>query len=174
MKLTKILTFFVLIMCLSLGLSAQSSGVDRYFEDYQDDDRFSLITVSSKMFSLFVNFDLEDPAEKEMVDAISKLKGLKMLIGSEVLEAQGIYDEVAEKPKGSMEELMSVRNNQQGEFKFYLTESNGTISELLMIGYESENVMILSLVGDLDLRQIAALSQKMNIQGFEHFNHIKH
>lgn len=171
MKLTTILTFIVLTVCIPFGLMAQSSGIDRYFEDYKEDDRFSLITVSSRMFSLFAEFDMNDPAEKELVDALSKLKGMKMLIGSEVLEAQGIYEDVVQKPASSMEELMSVRDANQ-EFQFFITEANGTISELLMIGYEEENVMILSLVGEIDLRQIAALSQKMNLTGFEHFNHV--
>ncbi|MEM7370380.1 MAG: DUF4252 domain-containing protein [Bacteroidota bacterium] len=171
MKLTTILTFFVLTVCFTIEMVAQSSGVDRYFEDYKEDDRFSLITVSGRMFSIFAEFDMNDPAEKHLVDAISKLKGMKMLIGSDVLEARGIYDEIVQKPASSMEELMSVRDSGQ-EFQFFITEDDGTISELLMIGYQSENVMILSLVGDLDLQQIAALSQKMALNGFEHFNHV--
>ena len=41
-----------------------------------------------------------------------------------------------------------------------------------MVGYDSAQVFMLSLVGEINLKQIAALSQKMNIDGFEHFKNI--
>ena len=150
---------------------AQSSGLDRYFEEFKEDERFTQITVSSKMFNLFVNFELDDPNEQELVEAISKLKGLKSLVGIEVAEAAEIYNRAIKRPEGEMDELMSVKDG-SGHFKFFITESSGTVSELLMIGYDTSKIFMISLVGDMNLRQIAALSQKMNINGFEHFKNI--
>lgn len=171
MKRILFFALLVLSMCISTGMYAQSSAIDRYYEQYSDDDRFSRITVSSKMFSLFVNFDMDDPDEQELVEAISKLKGLKMLVGDEIADAKTIFKEVSSKPSENMDELMSVVNNNT-EFRFFITESGGKISELLMLGHEGENLFMLSLVGEIDLKQIAALSRKMNIEGFEHFQNI--
>ncbi len=166
---------YYITMALFVGFlisaQAQSSGIDRYYEKYKDDDRFSQITVSSKMFGLFVNFEMDDPAEQELVETISKLEGLKMLVGSDIDEAKSIFEQVVQKPRSNMDELMSIRDK-EAEFMFFITESDGTISELLMVGYDDAEVMLLSLVGEIDLKQISALSQKMNIQGFEHFKNI--
>ncbi len=166
--LTTLITVF---LGMSVGLYGQSSAIDRYFEEYKLDERFSQITVSSKMFSLFVNFELDDPAEQELVETISKLKGLKTLVGMEIPESREIYDKVVRQPEGNMDELMSVKDG-SAEFKFFMTESEGKISELLMVGFDTSKVMMLSLVGEIDLKQIAALSRKMNIDGFEHFQNI--
>ena len=164
---------YILIAFIGLSLPAwaQSSGLDRYFEEFQDDERFTQITVSSKMFNLFVNFEMDDPDEQELVEAISKLKGLKSLVGLEVNEAAELYKQVVERPAGEMDELMSVKDG-SGQFRFFITETAGTVSELLMIGYDTSKIFMISLVGDMNLRQIAALSQKMNINGFEHFKNI--
>lgn len=168
MKYLSLITLFITSTTILL---AQSSGIDRYYEQYQDDDRFTHVTVSSRMFGLFVNFEMDDPAEQELVKTISKLKGLKMLVGTEISDANEIYKNAVKKPESVMDELMSVKDG-DAQFKFFVSESNGKISELLMVGHESSKVLILSLVGEIDLKQIAALSQKMNIEGFEHFKNI--
>ena len=170
MKKQLILTACLLL--LAVGMRAQTA-VDRYFEAYSDDDRFTRVSVSAKMFSLFANFDMDDPDEQELVETISKLKGLKMIIGEDIDNAKSIYQQAAKLPSGKMEELMSVQDNQR-EFRFYISESGGKVSELLMVGYEDRQVMILSIIGEIDLKQISSLSRKMNIDGFEHLNHISH
>lgn len=161
----------LMLFGLSQGLYAQTS-IDRYFDQYQEDERFSSVSVSSRMFDLFMDLEADDPDETAFLETISKLDGFKALIGANVPNAASIYQDVMALPANDMEELMSVTDSQR-EFRFYITESDGTISELLMVGYEDESVMMMSLTGDIDLRQISALSKKMNIQGFEHFNKVK-
>jgi hypothetical protein len=41
-----------------------------------------------------------------------------------------------------------------------------------MVGYDLEQLMMMSLVGNIDLRKLSALSQKMDIQGFEYFQQL--
>lgn len=165
------LILLVVLVCSGSELLAQSSGIDRYYDEFKSDDRFSEITVSSRMFGLFVNFEMDDPDEQELVDAITKLKGLKMLVGTEIDEAPAIYSKVVKEPESNMDVLMSV-DDSRAKFKFFITEANGNISELLMVGYEGTKVLMLSLVGEIDLKQVAKLSQKMNIDGFHHFENV--
>ncbi|MEL6592697.1 MAG: DUF4252 domain-containing protein, partial [Bacteroidota bacterium] len=68
-----------------------------------------------------------------------------------------------------MEELMSMSENGV-EFRFYKTEAGDKISEVVMVGYDSQNFMLVSVTGDIDLQAIAELSQSMNIPGFENFD----
>ena len=79
---------------------------------------------------------------------------------------------VVNRPARDMDELMTVSETDK-EFRFYISEANGKISELLMVGFENQNVMIMSLTGDIDLKEIAALSKKMNIDGFENFKNVE-
>ena len=171
MKKLTISSLVSLLMLICSTLIAQSSGIDRYYEEYKQDDHFTTITVSSKMFSLFVNFEIDDPAEKGIVNTISKLKGLKMLIGKELENAKYTYKDVVAKPNVDMEELLAVKESDK-EFRFFITESEGKITELLMVGYEELQVLMISIVGDINLKEIAALSKKMDIEGFEHIKNV--
>ena len=161
-----------LLFWLSLpGLMAQNSAIDRYFETYREDARFSRVTVSSKMFSLFLELEGDDPDEQAIIETISKLDGLKMLVGQEVDEAKSIFGNMLKQPKANMDELMTISDVDK-EIQFFVTESGGKISELVMVGYEVDKVMILSLIGDIDLKEISRLSKKMNLDGFEHLKDI--
>jgi len=163
----------MLILVLSItSLSAQSSAIQRHFEKYGDDDRFTKITISSKMFSLFTNFETEDEGSQEMIETISKLKGLKMLVGNELDNAESMYNDIAKKPEKDMDELMRIEK-QGSEFIFFITEkSDGVISELLMIAFEEKQVMMMSIVGEIDLKKMSQLSKHMNIEGFEHLENV--
>lgn len=168
----KAIVSFIIFFSISVGIFAQSSAIDRYFEKYQDDDRFTQITVSSRMFGLFVNFEMDDPSEQELVETISNLKGLKILASDSVANVEQLFTEASNKPKAQMDELLSIKEG-EAEFNFYINETDGKINELLMVGKESHSIFILSLVGNIDLKQISALSKKMNIDAFEHFEHVE-
>lgn len=157
---------------LSLPVLAQSTSIEKYFEQYQEDARFSRVSVSSRMFDLFVDLELDNPEEQALVETISKLKGLKVLIGNAVPESRSVFKEMVKDPARNMDELLTVSEVDK-EFRFYVIESGGKISELMMVGYENEQVMMMSLTGDIDLKEIAELSQKMDIQGFENFKNVK-
>ena len=171
MKTNRNTVLLVVMLIMSATMMAQSNGIDRYYETYKQDDRFTRISVSGKMFSLFANFEMDDPTEQEALETISKIKGLKMLVGDAIPEAKSIYVQAVKRPNAEMEELMTVENKTQ-EFKFFITEANGTISELLMLMYDGQSIMMMSLVGDIDLKSISKLSEKMDIQGFEHLENV--
>ncbi len=160
------------LMAFAFTAMGQVNGIDRYFETYKDDERFTQINVSSKMFSLFVNFERDDPDEQRVVDIISKLKGLKVLIGKEVDNARQFYNKALNRPAKEMEELMDITESDKS-FKFFITESNGQISELMMLGYDSAQVILLSLVGEIDIKDISYLSRKMEINGFENLQKLE-
>jgi len=166
----KIVAMFCLFM-MGGGLMAQNNAVDRYYEQYREDDRFTRISVSSKMFDLFTNFDREDPAEQEVVETISKLKGLKMLVGNDIDGAEAMYKDVVKRPLQEMEELMTVEEK-GSKLNFFISEKDGMISELLLVSFGDRQVMMMSLVGDIDLKQISRLSKKMDLEGFEHLENI--
>jgi hypothetical protein len=69
-------------------------------------------------------------------------------------------------PSKEYEELMSVRDKDK-DMKFMIKESGGKISELLMIAGGSNDFMVMSLFGEIDLKQISRIGKKMNIDGLE-------
>ena len=166
----KLIVVFVL-MAWAGGVSAQDA-ISKFFSKYQNDESFSQVTVSSKMFSLFTNMEVESPGDKEVVDAISKLKGLRILAKKDERNARGLYAEAFKLiPMKEYEELMSVRDKDK-DMKFLIKETGGKISELLMIVGGSEEFMILSLYGEIDLKKISKIGKRMDVKGLENLENL--
>ena len=168
----KKLTTIIAAMLLGSVTWAQDDAISQFFSKYNDDPDFTQVTVTSKMFGLFTHFEPEDEDEEAVKNAISKISGLKILALENTQRGEDLYDEAFNLiPKNDYEELMTMREP-DGELKFLIKEKDGKIAELLMIRGGYENFFILSLVGEIDLKEISKLSRHMDIDGFEHLRKI--
>lgn len=164
MKQVIVAAAFLMIVSGAFGQDA----ISKFFTKYQDDESFSQVNVSPKMFSLFTKMDAEAPEDKEVLDAISKLKGLRILAKEDARNARELYKEAFSLiPVKEYEELMSVRDKDK-DMKFFIKENkNGTISELLMVMGGNTDFMVLSLFGEIDLAQVSRIGKKMDVKGLE-------
>jgi hypothetical protein len=154
------------LMIVATGLNAQDA-ISKFFTKYQSDESFTQVTISSKMFGLFTNMEADTQEDKEVLEAISKLKGLRILMKDNTSDARALYKEAFSLiPVKEFEELMSVRDKDK-DMKFYIKESGGKISELVMVMGGTNDFMILSLFGEIDLRQVSRMGKKMDVKGLE-------
>ncbi len=163
-----------LMMLMSIGVFAQDNAIAKFFSKYQDDETFSQVTISSKMFSLLTDMDIDDPEDKEVIDAISKLKGLRILAKDNARDGRVLYKEaMALLPVKDYEELMSVRDDDK-DMKFFIRSgsSAGKIAELVMVMGGNDDFMVLSLFGEIDLKQIGKIGSKMDIDGLENLHRL--
>lgn len=154
------------MMVMSLGVNAQNDAITKFFNKYQDNPDFTQVTVSSKMFSMFTNMDVEKPEDKEILEAISKIKGLRIIAKDMARDSRELYKEALSVVPKDYEELMFIRDKDE-DMKFLIKESGGKISELLMIAASNDDFKMLSLFGDIDLKKISRIGSKLNIDGLE-------
>jgi hypothetical protein len=163
----------IVMMAVAVAAQAQGDAISKFFSKYQNDETFSQVNMSSKMFSLMANLEVENPEDQEVVNMISKLKGLKILAKEEARNSRELYKEALGMiPVKEYEELMSVRDKDK-DMKFFIKESGGKISELVMVAGGNEEFMLLTLFGEIDLKQVSKISKKMNIDGLENLENIK-
>jgi hypothetical protein len=157
----------------ALSAQAQNDAISKFFTKYEDDMSFTMVNITSRMFSLFTDLEVKNQEDKEVLDAISKLQGLKMLVKDEADNARTLYKEANLLiPKVEYDELMTIRDDDKN-MRFLIKEKSGKISELLMLMGGEKEFFILSLVGDIDLSQIANLSSKMDINGLENLDKLR-
>jgi hypothetical protein len=161
--------------CLPVGEAfAQGDAITKFFTKYQDDETFSQVTISSKMFSLLVDMEVDKPEDQEIINAISKLKGLRILGKDHTRDGRTLYKEALSLlPSKDYEELMSVRDEDK-DMKFFIRSgtSAGKIAELVMVMGGIDDFMVMSLFGEIDLKQIGKIGSKMDIHGLDHLNKI--
>jgi len=169
----KISLLLVLISFSSMAF-AQDDAISKFFSKYENDEDFTHVTITSRMFGLFANLDAEEEEDQELLDAVSKVKGLKIIAKDDIDkdEAAKLYNEAFKLiPADEYDELMSIRDSETN-MKFLIQEKNSVITELLMIMHGDSQFFLLSLIGDIDLKQISKLSKSMSIDGFEHLKNL--
>jgi len=160
------------ITFLSFGVMAQGTVITNYFNKYANDDSFTKVSVSQKMFSLFTELEAGSDSEKEFLQAVSKLKGLKIIVADSIPNSMTIYKQaVADVNKAGYEELMTVTGADENML-FSIKEANGIISELIMVVGGKENFVMLSLYGEIDLKNISKIAQEMHVEGLEKLSEI--
>ncbi len=156
----------ITVLMASLSAANAQDVISKFFTKYQDDESFTTVNISSKMFGLFTQMDVQDPDDKAVLEAISKLDGLKILAKENASNSKALYQEALGLVPKKFEELMSVRDKDK-DMKFLIDENNGTISEMLMIVGGDQEFMIMSIFGEIDLKQISRIGSRMNIKGLE-------
>ncbi len=168
----KLIVIVLLIDLIAFRVNAQDAAISSMFDKYADNEDLTKVTITSKMFDLFTEFEPEDPETKELTEAISKLKGLKILASDSIQNANQYYQEAASSIQSSnFEELMSVRDGKEN-MRFLIKENGGKISELLMLVGGNHKFVALDLYGEIDLKQISKLSRGMKINGMEYLENI--
>lgn len=79
-------------MIITVQLNAQDA-ISKFFSKYESDADFTHVSVTSRMFSLFTNMEMDTKENQEVMDAISKLKGLKILAKENTNKGKELYKE---------------------------------------------------------------------------------
>ena len=160
--------FLIIAMLLiSFSAAAQTNAIDAMFEKYSGKEGVTTVYISSKMFSLIARADLDDD---ELEDLMGRLKSIRILTVEDSLMNRKVnfYKELQKSLDFSAyEELMVVQDGKQ-DLKFLIKEKGKRIEELLMIGGgEDGGNVLLSIKGDLDLKNISDISSKIGIEQLE-------
>jgi len=167
----KKLILFIASMCSALVLQAQTNPVDELFNKYSDKQGFTVVSISGKMFSMFAN---EDTENKDADNIINRLKSIKILTVEDSLlnKSLNFYSELSKKLDLSVyEELMVVKEGPDIT-KFLIKQTGNTISELLVITGGPGGNSLISIKGNLNLKNISDLSRTMDIQELKNLNKI--
>lgn len=163
--LNKKLILSVATVAMTFSVMAQDA-IDRYFSKYADDPEFTTITISSKMFGLFSNIEADDPDNKEVLDAMKDLTGIR-IVASDDSESNVDYQKAIKVIGKEYEMLMSVDEKDE-KVRFFVREESGQIAELFMIVGGKGNLFLMSISGIIDLEKISKISKNMDIGGMNY------
>jgi len=166
----------ITMMFFAVGAMAQGTVITKYFNELENNENYTKVSVSQKMFSMFTDLEAGSDAEKEFLQAVSKLKGLKVIIADSIPDAAKMYNRaINDVDKAGYEELMSVKDAEEN-LKFSIIEKDGIIKELMMVAGGNKRFVMLSLYGDIDLKNISKIAQELRIEGMEKLSkfHEKH
>lgn len=164
--------YILLIICVPIIGSAQNSVVQQLFDKYSGQEGFTSVHISSYMFELFSKIESEDKELKEITKNLESIKILAMDSMANKKRGMESYRELAHAFEGSeYKDLMVIRDGAE-EVKFLIKDENDKIRELVMLVGGNDDLVLIFLEGNIDLKQISKLSKSMNIDGFEHLDKV--
>ena len=165
----KTLFSLAIAMFISFASFAQVDAIERFFKDYQEDQNFTVVYVSPRMIQM-VSKATDGGTDQELAAIVKDLKGLRILTTE--VNPDKIYKEANKRLNiKEYEELVTVRDK-DSNVRFVTKESNGMISELLLLVGGKDDFVMMSFVGNIDLNKIAKLAKKLDIDGAEHLEKV--
>lgn len=177
------------VLILAIAILPVVSFAQSIFDEFEDMDGVTSVVVNQNMFKLLSKLDVEtnDKEAQEYINLIENLTSLKVLsTGEEAISAKMKGEVTRYLKKSNLDELMRVKDGDQ-TVKFYIKEGKDEdhVSELLMFitglkevtkdsnvtinGKKREfETVLLTLTGDIDLKQISKLTNQMELPGGEH------
>ncbi|MCD4789719.1 MAG: DUF4252 domain-containing protein [Bacteroidales bacterium] len=172
LKITVLLFAFLPIVAL-----AQKSPVDKLFDKYSGQDGFTSVDVAKGLFELFSEIDAEDEDFEDFQKAVEGVEKLRLLAcsddeGEKNLKNNFYNDIMSSIPFDEYKVLMLVKDD-DNDVKFYAKNDNQVITEMLMVVDGDDEVVLLSLTGNIDLNHVAKLGSSMKLGGMEHLSKMK-
>ena len=156
---------FFLILTVVLGTilqaQAQNDGITRFFKQYEDDERFTMVYVSPKMFQMVAKIETDDEDWNNIREVVKDLGGLRVLTADSIGDGVAMYKSA----------LSRVPQNEY--VRFWIKDSGNIIEELLLLVGSEDEFTMLSFTGKIDLDKISQLSKSLDIDGAEHLGKIK-
>jgi len=171
----------VLFLLVPVFVFGQTSAVDALFDKYTSQDGFTSVDVNKGLFELFAEIEADDPEFEDFQKAIDGVESLRLIAYSindddsdNTLEAKDKFykDIMSSIPFKEFKELMVVKDN-DANVNFYAKSSGSVINEMLMVVDGKNEVVLLSLTGDLDLNYVAKLGKSMDIGGMQYLGKMK-
>lgn len=161
-----ILSFFVIITS-SFSLVAQEDAIMKYFGKYVEDERFSAVYISPKMFGMVAKIEIAD-MEPEVQEVIKSMKGLRILHTE--INALQFYNEALKSINTNEYELLLTARDNGENVRFMVKDKGDIVEELLMIVGGEKNFALLSFLGNIDLKKIGKLAKALDINNLQYLD----
>ena len=156
------------LLLFAPALPAQSlplDGISNYFSEYVDDERFTAVYVSGKMFELLddAKIELDEIDDEELaaiLEVVRDVRGIRVL-HTDVTPLK-FYDEAnARINTDAYDLLFSVRTKDGQHVEAFVQNDKAVVSELFMLVGADSSFAMLSFVGNIDLSKLSALQNSL-------------
>jgi hypothetical protein len=175
----QILKFAIpIFLLIPVFIAAQNIEVGKLFDKYSGEEGFTSVDVNAGLFELFAEIDSDDPEFEDFQNALKGLESLRLLAYT-IEEEKGSVDEMkkfysdiqSSVPFNEFKELMIIKDN-DSNVNFYAKSEKQIVKEMVMIVEGPEEVVLLSLYGNLDLNYIGKLGTTMNMSGMKYLGNM--
>ena len=170
MRKVKLHVLSLALLLLGTAAYCQDDAIGKFFGKYLDDPRFTVVSVSPKMFRLLSKVKW-DSIPTDLQQTVTRLQSFRVL-STETTPAVFYKEALSAIDRRQYEDLVTVKSS-TNNVRFMVRDDGKTIHELLMIAVDQDGFTLMSFVGDIDLDKLSRLSSEMGIKGMEELKNAK-
>lgn len=156
-----------------LSANAQNDAITRFFNQYADDERFTVVYIAPKLFQLVSKVETDDEDWNNIREVVKDLGGLRVLAADSITDGLAMYKTALSKvPASEYSELLTVRDKDEN-VRIWTKDSGNVIEELLLLVGKPDEFVMLSFTGKIDLDKISSLSKVLDVKGADELERIK-
>jgi hypothetical protein len=161
-----------LLVFFTLTMFGQQSAVDKVFDKYSGKEGYTTVYISSFMFNLMNNLEIDDPEYNEFKKATSGIQSIRILtqdgdhavsFGRELLDML---------PKSEYKEMMVVKDEGE-EVQFLARQEGDKITEFLLIVSGGGEDALIAIKGDIDLESLSSIASGLDMPGLENLQDLE-
>ena len=163
----------LLLVAGAFSAAAQNDAITRFFNQYAEDERFTVVYIAPKLFHLAAKIETDDEDWNKIREIVKDLGGLRVLVAEEITDGVELYKAALSKvPVGEYSELLTVRDKDE-HVRIWTKDTGNIIEELLLLVGKPDEFVLLSFTGKIDLDKISELSKVLDVKGAEQLEKIK-
>lgn len=171
----KTIAFLTTLLMFAVSARGQSA-MDKVFDKYSETDGFTTVYISKYMFDMFRNNEADPKTQDDFAQVMNKLTSIRIITTDDdpaTVVPVDLYQEIMKiMPSNIYKEIMVVKDK-GSNVRFYAREVNNRVAELLLVVGGKDESALISIQGDIDMKNISKLGSAMNIQGMENLEKIK-
>ncbi|MBP6810952.1 MAG: DUF4252 domain-containing protein [Saprospiraceae bacterium] len=163
----------LLLFAGAFSASAQNDAITRFFDQYAEDERFTVVYIAPKLFQLAAKIETDDEDWNNIREVVKDLGGLRVLVADSISDGVALYKSALSKvPTNEYSELLTVRDKDE-HVRIWTKDSGNIIEELLLLVGKPDEFVLLSFTGKIDLDKISSLAKVLDVKGADQLEKIK-
>lgn len=161
------------LFAASATTMAQNDAITRFFNQYSEDERFTVVYIAPKLFHLAAKIETDDEDWNNIREIVKDLGGLRVLVADSIADGLALYKSALSKvPANEYSELLTVRDKDEN-VRIWTKDSGNIIEELLLLVGKPDEFVLLSFTGKIDLDKISELSKVLDVKGADQLEKVK-
>ena len=164
--------FTAIALFLFLSLEGQNF-IDNHFPTYEDLEESTVVHISARSFDLASVVIPEDASsEVDVKELVSSIESLDVVVVDNLENATSEFNRGINILDRQYDELVNYKES-GGQFAFYIDEANDVIYELVGIGLDDTEFILISIVGEMELETIGQIINMINSEQMQEKADIK-
>jgi hypothetical protein len=162
----KTITLYILLLMLAMPGKAQNKAIEDIFAKFEGKNGVTSVNISKDLMNLAAQMDSSQNKAKELFNQIG---GVKILAFEKATPEDKVafVNMVNALTLTDYKELMVIKEK-DNRVRMLSKENKGKISEFLLLVTGGNDPVLISIVGNIDPKELGKLSSFMKMDGMQH------